>query len=102
MEPLTRLCSSGRRSPYTIRFNRVSSCRDFAVKFFADRGISLLGSFLVPLFPRVTECLISCKYRLRLMLSCLQDPEPRQRSLNVPRSPHRCSEIPACMSAATD
>jgi hypothetical protein len=51
MEPLTRLCSSGRRSPYTIRFNRVSCCRDFAVKFFADRGISLLGSFLVPLFP---------------------------------------------------
>jgi Family of unknown function (DUF5677) len=36
--------------------------RDFAVKFFADCGISLLGSFLVPLFPGVTECLIFRKY----------------------------------------
>jgi hypothetical protein len=36
--------------------------RDFAVKFFADRGISLLGGFLVPLFPGVTECLIFRKY----------------------------------------
>jgi SAM-dependent methyltransferase len=32
--------------------------KDFVRKFFADRGISFVGSFQVPLFPAVTECLV--------------------------------------------
>jgi len=32
--------------------------RDFTVKLFADRGISLVGSFQVPLFPAITECMV--------------------------------------------
>ena len=31
--------------------------RDFTVKLFQDRGFSLVGSFKVPLFPAVTECM---------------------------------------------
>jgi hypothetical protein len=32
--------------------------RDFTVELFADRGISLVGSFQVPLFPAITECMV--------------------------------------------
>jgi hypothetical protein len=32
--------------------------RAFVMKFFADYSISLVGNFLVPLYPGVTECLI--------------------------------------------
>jgi hypothetical protein len=32
--------------------------RDFTVKLFQDRGLDLAGSFKVPLFPAVTECMV--------------------------------------------
>jgi hypothetical protein len=32
--------------------------RDFTIKFFADRGISLVGSFQIPLWPAITECMV--------------------------------------------
>jgi hypothetical protein len=32
--------------------------KDFTVKLFQDRGLSFVGSFLVPLFPAVTECMV--------------------------------------------
>jgi hypothetical protein len=32
--------------------------KDFTVKLFADRGLSLVGSFQVPLFPAITECMV--------------------------------------------
>jgi hypothetical protein len=38
--------------------------REFATKFFADYAISLAGSFLVPLYPGVTECLLFRKNQL--------------------------------------
>jgi len=32
--------------------------RDFVCKFFAERGISLVGSFPIPLYPAITECIV--------------------------------------------
>jgi len=32
--------------------------RDFTVRLFQDRGLALVGSFEVPLFPAVTECMV--------------------------------------------
>jgi hypothetical protein len=32
--------------------------KNFAVNIFADRGVSFVGSFQVPLFPAITECMV--------------------------------------------
>jgi hypothetical protein len=32
--------------------------KDFTVKLFADRGISFVGSFQIPIFPAITECMV--------------------------------------------
>ncbi len=32
--------------------------RDYAVNLFAERGVVLVGSFHVPLFPAITECMV--------------------------------------------
>jgi hypothetical protein len=32
--------------------------KNFAVKLFADHGISFVGSFYVPIFPAITECMV--------------------------------------------
>jgi len=37
--------------------------RDYTIKMFAERGIALAGSFQVPLFPAVTECMVFRKTR---------------------------------------
>jgi hypothetical protein len=39
--------------------------KDFTVKLFQDRGLSFVGSFLVPLFPAVTECMVFRKDQAR-------------------------------------
>ena len=38
---------------------------EFALSFFAERDIRLVGNFLVPLYPGVTECLVFRKTLLR-------------------------------------
>jgi hypothetical protein len=40
--------------------------RDYAVGVFAERGIGLVGSFQVPMFPAVTECMVFRKGSGRL------------------------------------
>jgi hypothetical protein len=44
--------------PWEWAWSPHMTARDYAVNMFAESGISLVGSFHVPLFPGVTECMV--------------------------------------------
>jgi hypothetical protein len=45
-------------SPWDWAWSPHLVARDFTVKLFADQGVSLVGSFAVPLYPAITECMV--------------------------------------------
>jgi SAM-dependent methyltransferase len=44
--------------PWEWAWSPQMTAREYAVGIFAERGIPLVGSFRVPLFPAVTECMV--------------------------------------------
>jgi hypothetical protein len=45
-------------SPWNWDWSPRMVSRDFAVNLFREKGFSFVGSFIVPLFPAVTECMV--------------------------------------------
>jgi hypothetical protein len=52
-------------NPWQWEWSPRMTAREFAVEMFAERGVDLVGSFLVPNYPAVTECMVFRKTPLK-------------------------------------